>query len=238
MLTVERNGRTATVPGGGPWSADWSTKKIGQIGYLLPAPSRYRGPLGGCYFRDYPDQTLRRVSELDTVDSHGWVCDARPNGLLAPAGLIPGVDGRFVPDDTIEVTVKVPPEFVRECKRVELTPKAVLEGFIGDLAGLQNFVINPRADGYGSNGSDERDMAEAWFQRAYGMNAIDLDQREAEEDERREREAAREDFGYLLEDFLSYGGAEGDLRTAVQVLVDQQRVKSEAEDGAAGQETP
>ena len=238
VLTVERHGRTETIPSGSPWSAEWSSKKIGQHGYLQSARSNHGGPPGGCYFRDYPEQTLRRVPELDTATGHGWICDAAPRGLLAPAGLIPGASGRFVPDETIEVTVKVPPEFVRECKRVELSPADVLKGFIGDLAGLQNFNNCPRADGYGSNGSDERDKAEDWFQRAYGIHAINLEQREAEEDERRERREACEDFGDLLDDFLAYGGAEGDLRAAVETLIDQQRAKSEAEDGKPGQESP
>lgn len=39
-----------------------------------------------------------------------------------------------------------------------------------------SYVSCPRADGYGSNGSDERDYAEAWLQRAHGMYAVDVEE--------------------------------------------------------------
>jgi hypothetical protein len=38
----------------------------------------------------------------------------------------------------------------------------VLRGFIADLCGIMNWANNPRADGYSSNGSDERQMAEQY----------------------------------------------------------------------------
>ncbi|WP_223930214.1 hypothetical protein, partial [Aeromonas caviae] len=86
---------------------------------------------GACYFRDYIDQSLQRVPELDSHDRAtsddgraleviGWRCDARPHGFRAPVGIIPGEAGRFVPDETVAVTLRVPPEFVRECRRVLL----------------------------------------------------------------------------------------------------------------------
>ena len=44
----------------------------------------------------------------------------------------------------------------------------MLRGFIADVCGLMNYVKLPREDGYSSHGSDERDYAEQWFDRAYG----------------------------------------------------------------------
>jgi len=46
-----------------------------------------------------------------------------------------------------------------------LTLGSQLRGFIADLAGIHNWAANPRADGNGSNGSDERDMAQAYYER-------------------------------------------------------------------------
>jgi hypothetical protein len=43
--------------------------------------------------------------------------------------------------------------------------RRVLTGFIADLAGIMNWADNPRADGYSSNGSDERRMAMEYYER-------------------------------------------------------------------------
>ena len=41
----------------------------------------------------------------------------------------------------------------------------MLRGFIADLAGIINWAANPRSDGYGSNGSDERMRARDYYER-------------------------------------------------------------------------
>ncbi len=186
------------------------------------------------YFRAYLDPSLRRVPQLDVVESRsaeddrgaevrcGWRCDAKPRGFLAPAGIIPGERGEFVPDNTIAVTVRVPPEYVREAERVQLTPKALLKSFIGDLAGIQNFIACPRADGYGSNGSDERNYAEAWLERAHGMNAIDLDELDQRRDEEKQKEIVRDELISLLDEYEDAGGDPEDLISAVQAIVDRE----------------
>ena len=46
-----------------------------------------------------------------------------------------------------------------------MKPEVVLRGFIGDLYGIINWSNHPRADGYGSSGSDERRMAEEYYER-------------------------------------------------------------------------
>ena len=59
----------------------------------------------------------------------------------------------------------LPPEFVRLCEDDGVSPELVLRGFIADLAGIMNWSDNPRADGYGSNGSDERRYAMEYYER-------------------------------------------------------------------------
>jgi hypothetical protein len=231
LLTIEHTGTTRELIGGGPWSQEHSSRNAGKFGYIVPArPFGRELPTGACYFRDYIDQSLRRVPELDSNDRAtnddgrapevvGWRCDARPQGFRAPVGILPGEAGHCVPDETVAVTLRVPPEFVRECRRVQMTPHELLCSFVGDLAGIQNFAAHPRADRYGSNGSDEREYADTWLDRAHGMNAIDLD---AREDEDQEKQFQRDDFAALLDDFESYGGKADDLLAAVQALVDKQ----------------
>lgn len=128
-------------------------------------------PVGACYFRVYLDQSLRRIPELDNLQGRrdpdgrvlgtvGWWRESKPDGFLAPVGLIPGEHGSFIWDETIAVTIRVPPEFVRECRAVQRSPEEVLKGFVADLAGISNYVSHPRSDRFCNNGSDERMFAE------------------------------------------------------------------------------
>ena len=229
-LIVQHQGTTRELVSGAPWPDDWSRRHVGKFGHLVPVkpvPGATQWPQGGaCYFRAYEDPSLRRVPELDDGQgNNGWSCASRT--FLAPAHIIPGAEGRFVADETVPVTVRVPPEFARQCERVQLTPQQLLEGFMADAGGIQNYVNCPRADRFGSNGSDERDMAEAYIDRAYGGQAIDLEARDAQRYEDEERQLERDDFSGLLDDFIDSGGQADELLKAVQVLVDQQRAKSE-----------
>jgi hypothetical protein len=244
VLSIEHQGIKRDLVGGGRWS-EFSLRNVGRVGHLVPmapptereAPDlRARLDARGCYFRPYPDPSLRRLVELDRVDGDGsvhigWGCSDRPLGFTAPPGLIPGEGGRFVPDETVEVTLRVPPEFLRECRRVQRSPEELLRGFVGDASGIENYVNNPRADGYGSNGSDERDMASAWIDRAYGMWAIDIYAAEAQDDEEQERQYERDDFGEMLTEYVDNGGQAQDLMKAVQALIDQQA--NSREEGSA-----
>ena len=63
------------------------------------------------------------------------------------------------------ITIELPIEFIELCEADCVTPQIVLRGFIADLAGIMNWTTAPRADGYSSNGSDERDMAQAYYER-------------------------------------------------------------------------
>lgn len=63
------------------------------------------------------------------------------------------------------ITIDLPAEFVALCAADGVKPETVLRGFIADLAGIMNWQANPRADGYSSNGSDERSMARDYYDR-------------------------------------------------------------------------
>ncbi len=63
------------------------------------------------------------------------------------------------------ITIALPPEFSELCEADGVPPETVLRGFIGDLSGIVNWKANPRADGYNSNGSDEREMAMDYYRR-------------------------------------------------------------------------
>ena len=64
-----------------------------------------------------------------------------------------------------KITLELPVEFIELCEADGVLPETVLRGFIADVAGIHNWVVNPRADGYNSNGSDERSMAQAYYER-------------------------------------------------------------------------
>ncbi len=51
------------------------------------------------------------------------------------------------------------------CERDGVAPHTVLRGFIADLCSIMNWAKSPRDDGYSSNGSDERRMARAYYER-------------------------------------------------------------------------
>jgi hypothetical protein len=63
------------------------------------------------------------------------------------------------------VRIELPEEFISLCARDQVEPEIVLRGFIADLCGIMNWMANPRTDGYSSNGSSERDMAQAYYNR-------------------------------------------------------------------------
>ena len=175
---------------------------IGKVGYAVRANETVDGHSLPCkdavFFRPYLDQSLQRRPEIDrapTARTHrnegtiGWSCDAR--GLfLAPPGIIPGESGQYVPDTTEPLTLFIPEAFKEVCEDVGLSPEQVLRGFIADAAGLHNFVSNPRADGYSTNGSDERDYAENYIERAWGHNREEVERWKAYREESQEADEA------------------------------------------------
>ena len=151
-----------------PEKSPWIEKEVGQIGVLVV--NQQSGEAG--FFRPYIEQRLRRMPEYDTPTKWAWWLDDgdvfRGDGLLfVKAGLVPGIDGNVIDDETEPVTLQVPPEFFAVCHDFGLTAEAVLRGFIADAAELMNYIKEPREDGYSSNGSDERRMAYEYLERAY-----------------------------------------------------------------------
>jgi len=64
-----------------------------------------------------------------------------------------------------KIVIELPQEFIALCADHKVRPETVLRGFIADLCGIVNWASNQREDGYGSNGSDERAMAYAYYER-------------------------------------------------------------------------
>lgn len=102
-----------------------------------------------------------------------------------------------------------------------MKPVELLESFIGDVSGIHNFSNNPRADRFGSNGSDERDMAAGWLERAHGMNAIDLGELAEREEEAQEWEDQRGEWEDLLCTYADRGGNAEQLLDVISTLVDK-----------------
>lgn len=240
ILIVEHGGVQTQLHSDIKYHEEWSRRDVGLVGYVKPAtPGDEKfGMNAAFHFRAYLDQSLRRVPEIDvTGDGRhlepwkrpvtvGWVCDAKPTGFHAPIGIVPGERGNFLRDDTVPVTLHVPPEFIRQCALVQMSPEDVLRSFVGDLAGIQNLSTCPRADGYGSNGSDERNNAEAWLDRAHGMYAISESALYAREAANEESLVLNEDWTALLDDYRDFGGNPDELINAVQALVDAQESKA------------
>ncbi|NOU12740.1 MAG: hypothetical protein HOO92_02055 [Methylococcaceae bacterium] len=141
---------------------DWALQYIGKIGIASYDPEFE------CWrFVPYLDQSLRRVFELDDEYEIGWSNETKGNNWTAPIGIIPGENGAFIKDDTDDVWIPVPPEFFIMCEQYNQTPESVLRSFIADVCEIKNYDREPRADGYCSNGSDERRLADEYFSRAF-----------------------------------------------------------------------
>ncbi|WP_374515977.1 hypothetical protein [Niveibacterium sp.] len=140
--------------------------KVGDVGVL------HLDEQGADFrFHAYPDNRLRRVPAQDEPADGlwGWRLEGVDDEFYSiKAGVIPGKDCSIIVDDSEVISLKVPREFLDLCQTHELRPDAFLQSFIADLCELQNFMVRPREDGLSSHGSDERALANEWFERAYG----------------------------------------------------------------------
>ena len=164
LLVFRAAGRVYVLPTANTtW---WAVGTIGRLS-LRKDPAEYS-------FRAYPDQRLRRLDALDDADADAWAWTFTDTSrvVLVKAGVIPGRNGAVVPEETHALHLHVPHEFVRLCSRFKLNPAALLRAFIADLCALQNPASRPREDGYGSSGGDERLLAQAYFERAYGWREM------------------------------------------------------------------
>jgi len=229
QFTIRMDGAEISVWGNG--NASDFAAHVGMVGSI--GSQWCNGNLKGYrfVFRAYLDQSLRRAPELDVPSSDGsrvewgWICDARPSGMLLPSGFEPGENGQWIPDETKNIDVPVPPEFSALCNEVGMSPLEVLRGFIADVSDLNNYVASPRADGFCSNGSDERYMANEYFERAYGWmrehQASVLLQAEKVAEESRQREDLLEKIDLALNDYLDAGGNYTDFLASIEKLKPQ-----------------
>lgn len=133
--------------------------KVGQIGRLTFDSERFN-------FTPYVDQRLRRSPQQDVSRLFCWQIGDR--AFLVKEGILPGIDGEVIQDDTETLELDIPFELMELCEASGVQPEALLRGFIADLCDLSNSRDRPREDGYDSNGSDERMLAQDWFARAHG----------------------------------------------------------------------
>lgn len=144
---------------------------VGEVGVLRVGVMPH-----GWGWRPYPDQRLRRAPEYDDEASGRWAwrivsanTACSDDYLLTKVGVIPGANGAFVRQDVETVQIDLPREFRELCGSYRQRPADVLRSFVADVCSLRNFVNCPREDGYCSLGSDERQRARDYFDRAYGM---------------------------------------------------------------------
>jgi hypothetical protein len=119
-------------------------------------------------FAPYLDPSLRRCPHLDTAKHVGWANDRQPGGWLAPRGLTPGVDGRFVRDETDPLKVMAPPEFLELCRLYRSSPKAVLQRFMADASAIEDTRAEPRADRYNRTSASATAFAEDYLNLVLG----------------------------------------------------------------------
>lgn len=143
--------------------------KVGDVGVVAfgenEEPTFW--PYAEPRLRRWPEQDFAGDPEKGIAPFWSWRLQGSDDRISCKPHFIPGKDGRFIPDETESLAIQIPPEFVQMCAGRALDPELVLRGFIADLCRLQSYVVNPREDGFSSNGSDERMMAEQWFDRAY-----------------------------------------------------------------------
>jgi hypothetical protein len=119
-------------------------------------------------FHIYADQRLRRAPELDDARDQRWGWCIGERRFAVRSGLLPGRNGSVVQADTEAVTLDLPREFLDFCETRGLKPARVLGAYVADVCGLSSLFECPREDRYTSGGSDEREFAMAYFQRAFG----------------------------------------------------------------------
>jgi hypothetical protein len=119
-------------------------------------------------FHLYADQRLRRLPELDVPRERRWGWSVGDRRVLVEAGILPGRNGNVIKRDTESLALELPREFWDYCGDRGLTPREVLGAFVSDLCELTSLYESPREDGFCSNGSDERDHANQYFQRCFG----------------------------------------------------------------------
>jgi hypothetical protein len=118
-------------------------------------------------FHSYPDQRLRRLPDLDPPNQDDWGWSIEEHRFTVKCGILPGLSGAVIRDDTRALTIRIAPEFDDWCARHQLDPVSVLRTFVADLCAITNSRRRPREDGYCSSGAHERFLAREYIRRVY-----------------------------------------------------------------------
>lgn len=151
--------------------------QAGEIGKLTVKRAAGKRPYLK-YWYEYAEPRLRRLVDRDEGGMAAWTLDGQPERLiLAPHGCVPGVEGAFVTDESVEVSVRVPREFHELTKRYLLDNSDVFSALAADVAGLSSWRGMPRADGICTTTRPEvRALAKLWFEQAahssFGIHQI------------------------------------------------------------------
>lgn len=143
----------------------WLAGEVGQIGVLIV--NKRSGEAG--FFQPYLEQRLRRAIQYDVADRWAWTLEGQDEPLLVRTGVVPGIDGRVIEDETSLLMLAIPPEFDALCIKYKHDVESVLRDFIANACGLIDEVSTPRVDGFNSHGSDERAQAHAYLEQTYGI---------------------------------------------------------------------
>jgi hypothetical protein len=118
-------------------------------------------------FYSYPDQRLRRRPDMDAPNEDAWGWSIEEYRFIVKRGVVPGLSGAVIRDDTRALTIHIAPEFDAWCEGHQLNPVSVLRTFIADVCGISNSRRRPREDGYCSSGAHERFLAREYVRRVY-----------------------------------------------------------------------
>lgn len=140
-------------------------QQISQIGLLVI--DEEGGEPG--FFTPYAEQRLRRVMQYDRPHQWAWQLNGTEELILAQAGIVPGIDGKVILDDTRPLILACPPEFDDFCSYYNQEAEEVLRHFIADTCGLLDNPELPREDGYHSDASDEQKLAARYMAAVYGI---------------------------------------------------------------------
>jgi hypothetical protein len=103
------------------------------------------------------ERSYRSLQTSGVLDLLGW---------LAVRCLLRGFcEEKNMPRRKRKAIIDLPDEFLELCDYDMIDPETVLRGFIADLCSLISWASEPRADRYSSNGSNERDIASAYYDR-------------------------------------------------------------------------
>jgi hypothetical protein len=136
---------------------------VGAVGRLrLPSDAQ---PFA---FQIYADQRLRRVPEIDDKSGGRWGWRIGDRRFAVQLGVVPGRNGSVVPRDTKRLELEIPHEFLMRCEKSMCDPAAVVRAFVGDLCSLASPFERPREDGYANHGPESIELANSYFNRAFG----------------------------------------------------------------------